>query len=93
MKTKEFIALYRKERGEDVSLEAITRAATKLIQTMFTDAIERGKQRSGGMMPNDRVLIPIVREIDQQWRGIAREFPELDPDGLRNFWKTRGIEI
>lgn len=93
MKSIDYVKKYQVEINEAADLKSLYSIVGQLLIEFIDESIAVGTKRAGGNKPNDRIMLPVIKEFNLKWRAIANHIEALDPDGYINFFRDKGVNI
>ena len=93
MKAKDYVKKYQVEMNEAKGILDLASLVNDLIGELVDEALAMGQARSRSLEPNDRVMLPVLKELDLKYRSIANKIDILEPNGWANMWRDRGVQL
>ena len=93
MKDKEYVANYQVEMNEAKTILDLASLVADMITELIDEAVAMGRQRSHSLEPNDRIMLPVLKELDLKYRSIANKIEQLEPNAWSTMWRDRGINL
>jgi hypothetical protein len=93
MKAKDYVRKYQVEMNEAKGILDLASLVNDLVGELVDEALAMGQARSHSLEPNDRIMLPVLKELDLKYRSIANKIEQLEPNGWSNMWRDRGIQL